>query len=138
MRKCNRGIAEIAVMEVAKVGVRTRSRAALDTTSSGTAKRRKVDAGELVKLSSPYNVQLPNRRRVVNIASDKNLVLPTTSSPESNSIGRRRTTSEEECSSPSSDHVQVSCCSSNGSSELAEDRIKFVDLVEVCQIKFSL
>lgn len=125
-------------MEVAKVGVRTRARAALDTTSSGTAKRRKVNAGELVKLSSPYNVQLPSRRRVVNTASDKNLVLPTTSSAESNIIGRRRTTLEEECSSSSSsDHCQVSCCSSNDSSGLAEDRIKFLDLVEVCLIKFS-
>lgn len=132
VRKCSRGIAEIAVMEVAQVGVRTRARAALDETSSGAAKRRKVSAGELVKLSSPCDAWLRGRGRSRAATASDNSVLPTTSSPESNSIGGRQDEVEEEedgeCLSPSSDHAQVSCCSSNGSSELAEHRIKFVDL----------
>ncbi|KAH7520159.1 hypothetical protein FEM48_Zijuj08G0114900 [Ziziphus jujuba var. spinosa] len=118
-------------MEVAQVGVRTRARAALAvaaTRSSGTAKRKKVNTGELVKFSSSY-VQLKSRRRV-EIASD-NLVIPATAESNIERTTTTTTTEEEQCSSPSSDHVQVSCCSSNGSSELAEDNnniIKFVDL----------
>lgn len=143
VRKCtSRGIAEIAVMEVAQVGVRTRARAALAmAASSVTEKRRKVTGstttttttkGELVKLSTSY-VELRSRKRVV-IASE-NLVIPATA--ESN-IGVRTAAEEvdERCASPSlSDRdVQASCCSSNGSSEIADGdnddqkRIEFVDL----------
>uniref|UniRef100_A0A2N9H7J1 Cyclin-dependent kinase inhibitor n=1 Tax=Fagus sylvatica TaxID=28930 RepID=A0A2N9H7J1_FAGSY len=98
VRKC-RGIAEIAVMEVAQVGVRTRARAALD--SSASAKRRKLNAEEL-RFSSPSSY------------------VPLEITPEK---------TEERCSSPSSDHVAISCCSSNGSSELAEEEnFNFADL----------
>ncbi|PON39811.1 Cyclin-dependent kinase inhibitor [Parasponia andersonii] len=139
VRKCSRGIAEIAVMEVAQVGVRTRARAtlAMAAASSGrAAKRRKISSnGELMKLSTTTTttasfVELRSRRRVV-IASTtaENLVLPPSSTKEE----------ERWCSSPSSiddDQVQASCCSSNGSSELAhhddddidQDRTKFLDL----------
>ncbi|XP_015890130.1 cyclin-dependent kinase inhibitor 1 isoform X2 [Ziziphus jujuba] len=106
VRKCNRGIADIAVMEVAQVGVRTRARAALAvaaTRSSGTAKRKKVNTGELVKFSSSY-VQLKSRRRV-EIASD-NLVIPATAESNIERTTTTTTTEEEQCSSPSSDHVQ--------------------------------
>lgn len=143
VRKCTgRGIAEIAVMEVShQVGVRTRSRAALAmAASSVTAKRRKVTGattGELVKLSTSY-VELRSRNRVV-IASE-NLVIPATAE---STIGVRTTTETteeaERCGSPSSSNrdVQASCCSSNGSSEIADhhdddndnqERIEFVDL----------
>ncbi|POO02783.1 Cyclin-dependent kinase inhibitor [Trema orientale] len=141
VRKCSRGIAEIAVMEVAQVGVRTRARAALAMAAASSrtaAKRRKVSSnGELMKLSTTTTtasfVELRSRRRVV-IASTtaENLVLPPSSTKEE----------ERWCSSPSSiddddDQVQASCCSSNGSSELAhhdddddidQDRTKFLDL----------
>lgn len=145
VRKCtSRGIAKIAVMEVAQVGVRTRARAALAmatkaavAASSVTEKRRKVTGstttkGELVKLSTSY-VELRSRKRVV-IASE-NLVIPATA--ESN-IGVRTAEEEveERCTSPnlSDRDVQASCCSSNGSSEIADGdnddqkRIEFVDL----------
>ncbi|GMN30080.1 hypothetical protein TIFTF001_002682 [Ficus carica] len=109
--------------------------------SSVTEKRRKVTGsttttkGELVKLSTSY-VELRSRKRVV-IASE-NLVIPATA--ESN-IGVRTEAEEveERCASPSSSDrdVQASCCSSNGSSEIADGdnddqkRIGFVDLEDV-------
>ncbi|KAF5451331.1 hypothetical protein F2P56_026447 [Juglans regia] len=112
MRKCRPGIADIAVMVVAQVGVRARARAAPASSATTTTKRRKLDAQELKfsQSSSSSFVQLRNRRSPV-------------ISPESTEEGR--------CSSPSSDHhVATSCCSSNGSSSLLpeEERIEFVDL----------
>ncbi|KAG2719825.1 hypothetical protein I3843_02G005100 [Carya illinoinensis] len=116
MRKSRSGIADIAVMEVAQVGVRARARVgpamvAAASSATTTAKRRKLDTQELKfsQSSSSSFVQLRNRRRLV-------------ISPESTEEGR--------CSSPSSDHVATSCCSSNGSSSLLpeEERIEFVDL----------
>nr|XP_023923471.1 cyclin-dependent kinase inhibitor 7-like [Quercus suber]POE96832.1 cyclin-dependent kinase inhibitor 3 [Quercus suber] len=114
VRKC-RGIAEIAVIEVAQVGVRTtRAReglassaaaaaaAAAATSTTTAAKRRKLNAGELNSpSSSPY--------------------VPLVITPAEN---------DERCSSPSSVHAATSCCSSNGSSSLAEEveNFKFVDL----------
>lgn len=113
VRKC-RGIPEIAVMEVAQVGVRTRARAALAmeaTSSDSPTKRRKLDAEELKFSSSSTSsyVQLKSRRRLEM---------------------RPDSTEERRCSSPSSDHATSSRCSSNGSSSLVpeEARIEFVDL----------
>ena len=113
VRKC-RGIAEIAVMEVAQVGVRTtRAREGLASSAAATAtttaaKRRKLNAGDLnsPSSSSPY--------------------VPLVITPAEN---------DERCSSPSSVHAATSCCSSNGSSSFAEEveNFKFVDL----QVHFS-
>ncbi|KAL5557030.1 hypothetical protein UlMin_039266 [Ulmus minor] len=92
--------------------------------SSRPVKRRKVENGEFVKLSNSY-VELRRRREVV--IESENLL-----NSGEDKVDCGRTIMEVECSSPSSDHVQASCCSSNGSSELdaEEDRIKFVDLEE--------
>ncbi|KAK9990602.1 hypothetical protein SO802_025587 [Lithocarpus litseifolius] len=107
VRKC-RGIAEIAVMEVAQVGVRTtRAREGLASTAAAATatatKRRKLNAGDLnsPSSSSPY--------------------VPLVITPAEN---------DKRCSSPSSFHAATSCCSSNGSSSLAEEEenFKFVDL----------
>lgn len=119
-------------MEVAQVaGVRTRARAlamaaaadramAPTADSSGTVKRRKVSGGEELKFSSSYE-QLRNRRGVV--------ISPENSVSEGSSGNSGRVVAEEnQCSSHSSDHVSASCCSSNGSSELGKERLKFVDL----------
>ncbi|KAA8547209.1 hypothetical protein F0562_003635 [Nyssa sinensis] len=121
MRNC-KGIGEIAVMEVAQTGVRTKARElAMAAASSGTAKRRKVDGGELS--FSPSLVQLRNRSRLV--------VMPeNTVSPETSENSRRRTVVNDRRWCPSSDHVKASCCSSSGSSELANERLKFLDLEE--------
>uniref|UniRef100_A0A5B7C4V0 Cyclin-dependent kinase inhibitor n=1 Tax=Davidia involucrata TaxID=16924 RepID=A0A5B7C4V0_DAVIN len=121
MRKC-KAIGEIAAMEVAQVGVRTRARAlATAAASSGTAKRRKVSDEELK--FSPSLVQLGSRRRVV-VGPEKSV------SPATSGNSGQPTVANYRCSSPSSDHVPASCCSSNGSSELAKERLKFVDLEE--------
>ncbi|CAK9166482.1 unnamed protein product [Ilex paraguariensis] len=126
VRKC-KAIGEIAVMEVAQVGVRiTRARAALAmaaaaTSSSGTAKRRKASSGKL-EFSASF-AQLRRRRRV--------LVTPENSaSPATSGNSRRQTTSNVRSASPTSDHILTSCCSSNGSGELTNERVKFVDLEE--------
>ncbi|KAG2724460.1 hypothetical protein I3760_01G018000 [Carya illinoinensis] len=114
-RKC-RGISDIAVMEVAQVGVRTRARASLAmsaaaASSATTTKRRKLRAEELKCSSSSSSssfVKLGRRRLAISTEA----------------------TEERRCSSPSSDHDATSCCSSNGSSLLLpeEERIEFVDL----------
>ena len=136
VRKCSRGIGDFAIMEVAQVGVTTRSRAALAMSSpavvsSRPGKRRKVENGEFVKLSNSY-VELRRRREVV--IESENLL-----NSGEDKVDCGRTIMEVECSSPSSDHVQASCCSSNGSSELdaEEDRIKFVDL-EVTKLNSAI
>ncbi|KAJ9670770.1 hypothetical protein PVL29_026976 [Vitis rotundifolia] len=125
IRKC-KGIGEVAVMEVGQVaGVRTRARAlamAAAADSSGTVKRRKVSGGGELKFASSYE-QLRNRRGLV--------ILPENSVSEAPSGNSGRVVAEEDqCSSPSSDHVSASCCSSNGSSELVKERLKFADLEE--------
>ncbi|KAF3974855.1 hypothetical protein ACB098_02G165400 [Castanea mollissima] len=112
VRKC-RGIAEIAVMEVAQVGVRTTrareglasSAAAAATATTTATKRRKLNAGDLNSPSS----------------SSSSPYVPLVITPAKN---------DERCSSPSSVHAATSCCSSNGSSSLAEEEenFKFVDL----------
>ncbi|XP_041004669.1 cyclin-dependent kinase inhibitor 7-like [Juglans microcarpa x Juglans regia] len=115
-RKC-RGISDIAVMEVAQVGVRTRARASLAmaaaaASSATTTKRRKLRAEELKCSSSSSSSSFEKLRR------RRRLAITT------------EATEERRFSSPSSDHDAASCCSSNGSSLLLpeEERIEFVDL----------
>ncbi|XP_042507343.1 cyclin-dependent kinase inhibitor 1-like [Macadamia integrifolia] len=125
MRKC-KGIGE-TVMEVAQVGVTTRARSSSlameaegtegTATSTGATKRRKVVSAELqfspscVQLSSPLPVITPER-----------------SVSPANSENSDQVITEERCSSPNSDHVQVSQCSSNGSTELVKESLRSVDL----------
>ncbi|KAI8029733.1 Cyclin-dependent kinase inhibitor 3 [Camellia lanceoleosa] len=120
MRNC-KGIVEIAVMEVAHVGARTRARALsmADAESSGTAKKRKVSGGEL-RFSSSL-VHLRSRRRV--LVTPENSVSPATSENS-----ERRSALNDRCSSPSSDTLPSSCCSSNASSDHGEERFEIVDL----------
>ncbi|GKU94727.1 hypothetical protein SLEP1_g8174 [Rubroshorea leprosula] len=106
VKKC-RAIAKIAVVEMAapaQVGVRTRARALAMATTEKTARKRKRKLNhcavtELELSSSSTYIQLRNRRIVVQ-----------------ESVDHRRLSS-------SSDQ-EVSCCSSNGSSE----RIELPDL----------
>ncbi|CAK9167136.1 unnamed protein product [Ilex paraguariensis] len=126
MKKCT-GIGEESVMNVGQIGVRlTRARAALAVasavTSSRTSKRRKVSSGKL-ELSSLL-AKLRRRRRV--------LVTPqnSTSPPTSGNSRRQMTSSNVLRQRTSSDHALASYCSSNGSSELANGIVKFVDLEE--------
>lgn len=112
--KC-RGIAEVAVIEMAQVGVTTRARAALAmgaaaTSAKRTPKRRKINNEGLKFSASSSFDPLKGRSRADVIQ------------PEA----------EERCSSPTSDELPVSCCSSNGSIGLGEKRIEFVDLEVNC------
>ncbi|KAK9284134.1 hypothetical protein L1049_023301 [Liquidambar formosana] len=124
MRKY-KGIGEVAVMEVAQVGVKTRARAlamaAATAASSGTTKRRKVSGGGELRFASSYVQQLRSSRRRVVIAAENSV------SPAVSGNHGRGMSPEDRCSSPSSDHVLVSCCSSNGSSERVEERLGFED-----------
>ncbi|KAI4327464.1 hypothetical protein L6164_019923 [Bauhinia variegata] len=116
-------------MEVARVGVRKRARSALAMASASsngiasTPKRRKIN-DEQLKFSSSSFVQLKSTS-------------PAVIKPESTSVPAAAE-AEERCSSPSSDEFPASCCSSNGSIELCEERIKFEDLeVESAQVETS-
>ncbi|XVE82775.1 hypothetical protein DITRI_Ditri16bG0032800 [Diplodiscus trichospermus] len=91
-RKC-RTIGEIAVMELADIGVRTRAMAATETVQK---KRRRLNDDEeaefKVTSSTSSYIQLRNRRILVD----------------------HRHRKENRCLSPNSDHDDdVSCCSSN-------------------------
>lgn len=104
-------------MEMAEVGVRTRARAAMTmgaaaTSAKRTPKRKKINDEELkFPASSSSLVQLKGRSRADVIQPEE----------------------EGRCSSPTSDELTaVSCCSSNGSSALDEERIEFVDLEVKC------
>ncbi|XP_057973161.1 cyclin-dependent kinase inhibitor 1-like isoform X2 [Malania oleifera] len=121
MRK-SKGIGEVAVMELAhEVGVRTRARAlAMAAASVEAAKRRRAVGGEL-RLSSSC-IHLRSRRRVVIKPETENSV----SLDASGSLGR--IVREDHRSSPSSERMLASCCSSNGSSELVKERVTGVDL----------
>ncbi|KAH7846457.1 hypothetical protein Vadar_014248 [Vaccinium darrowii] len=113
MRKFN-GIGEVAAMEMAHVGVRTRARA---LAMAASATRSKIGRREL-KLS-PSLMQLRSRRRP--IVTPRNSVSPLNSGPP-------QMVSDDRCSSLISDNVTTSCCSSNASSEFTdEERCKVVD-----------
>lgn len=91
-------------MEVARVA-----------TSATAKKKRKVNTnGESVELPSSY-AQLKKPRRLVVSGASK--------------IAAAEGVREADEDVSTSDHVETSCCSSNGSSELVHDGdIKFVDL----------
>ncbi|XP_058187349.1 cyclin-dependent kinase inhibitor 1-like [Rhododendron vialii] len=108
MRKCG-GIAEVAAVEMARVGVRTRARA-LAMAISAAANRRKIGGG--VSKHSPSLVQLRIRRRP--IATPLN-------------SGTQTSSDDHRSSGPRSDHVTTSCCSSNASSEVVTESFKIVD-----------
>lgn len=131
MRKY-KGNGEVAVMEVSPVGVRTRARAlgmGTAAASSGTTprgrRRRKVGnvggSGKL-RFASSYVQLRSSRRRVLNRPG--NSVSPA-------GKNHRRISPVDRCSSPSSDYVTTSCCSSNGSNRRINERMKFVDPEDV-------
>lgn len=110
MRKC-KGVGEVAVMEVAQVGVRTRARSmamAMAAENSRGEKRRKVRASAELSISS-------------------SLAQLRAAAPE-NSVSQAA--SSDQCNvSCGSVHATSSCCSSNGSTEVPKDRtLKLVDL----------
>ncbi|XP_031254417.1 cyclin-dependent kinase inhibitor 7-like isoform X2 [Pistacia vera] len=107
VRKRIAEVAEIAVLEVAQVGVITAPAAeAMASATSTLAKKRKLNNEDLTLSSSC--IDLTNRK--ITISS--------------------KTASESQCSSPNldHDHVSSSCCSSNGSSEEVNERTNFADL----------
>ncbi|KAI9113475.1 hypothetical protein K1719_015402 [Acacia pycnantha] len=117
VRECRRIAEVVAVMEMAQVGVTTRARAALAMggASAATAsaerkpKRRRINKNEQLKFSASSSlVQINGRSR-----PDNDVIQPE---------------ADERCSTPSSYELPSSCCSSNGSIGLDEERIKFVDL----------
>ncbi|KAF7809820.1 cyclin-dependent kinase inhibitor 7-like [Senna tora] len=124
MSKC-RGIADLAVMEMAQVGVTTRARAALamgatatNSSAERSSKKRKInnDEGLKVSPSSSSFVQIKGR-------SHDDVIQPEL---------------EDRCYSLTSDQLPASCCSSNGSIGLDEERIEFVDLeVDSAQVETS-
>ncbi|KAG6664563.1 hypothetical protein CIPAW_02G101500 [Carya illinoinensis] len=106
-RKC-RGISNIAVMEVAQVGMTTRARTSLamvveDVSSTTTTKRRKLHAEQLKCSSSSSSSSssllfVKLRWRCLTISMEA--------------------MEEHYYSSPNSDHDATLCCLSNGSSLL--------------------
>lgn len=112
VRKCRR-IAEInAVMEMAQVGVSTRAPAALPmgaASSSARTKRRKINDNQQLKFSASSFVEINGRNQAV-------IQPETTLRPDAR------------CTSPTTDEFPESCCSSNGSTGLREERIDFLDL----------
>ncbi|XP_024975411.1 cyclin-dependent kinase inhibitor 7-like isoform X2 [Cynara cardunculus var. scolymus] len=102
IRKCSNGVGEVVVVDSDQVGMRTRAVAAEE--EEGAEKRRKVGNGEL-RLPLPTLVQ---------ITTAGEIRYPCTAS----------------AASRSSDHVPVSCCSRNGSTEERQ----FTDLEEIVEI----
>ncbi|KAH1267125.1 Cyclin-dependent kinase inhibitor 7 [Glycine max] len=106
-----------------QVGVRTRARAALAmeaaTASSAqpSSKRKKIyDTNHVAKLSKTPRT------------SSSSFFIPATVTE----------IVQERCLSPTSSEIPASCCSSNGSIGLDEDRIKLLDLeVESAQVETS-
>ncbi|XP_048135986.1 cyclin-dependent kinase inhibitor 7-like [Rhodamnia argentea] len=142
MVRKRRGNAELEVMDIAGVGVRTRARASLAAASSVpavakvsalAAKRRRVGAREEEEeeeeekeLKSSCGSP-PCDRLLVRSGGRERHSGGTT--PE-NSL-RPAPATGDRCLSPSShDFASVSCCSSNGSSEVEKEMINFVDLEE--------
>lgn len=127
MRKCSRGIGEVAVMEVTQVvGVRTRARAlALAAASSGEAahdagqKRRKVEGGEFhvsyLQLRSRSLILTPgkNKRGVAAAAASDTPATSRSSAAPGNSGA------DGQCGAGGGgEWDRVSRCSSNTSSEV--------------------
>ncbi|KAJ4966637.1 hypothetical protein NE237_018486 [Protea cynaroides] len=133
MREC-KGIGE-TMMEVTQVGVTTRARTlamatAATATTTGATKRRKVGSGELQFSSSCVQLRSP----LVHVITPDNLVSPAISGNSDQVI------TEDRCSSPNSDQVQASRCSSNGSTEFVNENLRSVDLEgegDCCHIENS-
>ncbi|XP_027361415.1 cyclin-dependent kinase inhibitor 7-like [Abrus precatorius] len=107
-------------MEIAQVGVRTRARPALSMEADSSAAR------------------TPKRRRVNKSKQEPKISTPAKSPRRSSSVVKPETETAERCLSPTSDEIPASCCSSNGSVELDEERIKLLDLeVESAQVEMS-
>ncbi|KVH92532.1 cyclin-dependent kinase inhibitor 7-like [Cynara cardunculus var. scolymus] len=134
-RKCSKGCSgggEVAVMEVVQAGVRTRGRAmAVEEAAdnSGSAKRRKVDNGEL-RLSSSKSERIKAREDILTVSK-----IFGDSAPEKDDLS-------DPCAdarSLSSGDVPASCCSSNGS---ITEKLKCADLEEraeiVTTVRFNL
>lgn len=106
------GLTDIALKEVAHVGIRTRTRARAEeamaaAANSTLAKRRKINSEEVENISSC----IQPRNRTINNSAET-------------------VSSEYRCSSTGlelfdHDRASTSCCSSHGSSD---ERIEFVDL----------
>lgn len=132
-RTCREIHSSIESMEIAQVGVRTRARAALAmgaaSSAARTPKKRKINnRNEEPKFSTASSqfVQLKSRSRRRSAAVDK---------PETTATVLPAPEPEEHSTGPISDEFPASCCSSNGSVGLDEERmIKSVDL-EVREIE---
>ncbi|XP_054792216.1 cyclin-dependent kinase inhibitor 7-like [Prosopis cineraria] len=127
-RKCPKVAHLNAVMEMARVGMITGSRAALAVgaaaSSAMTRKRRKLSSDEQLKFSAGSSFLQPNSRGPVVTPSETTLLPPAES--------------EARCSSLHTNEFQDSCCSSNGSTEQDEGSISFLDLeVESAQVETS-
>lgn len=131
-RKCSKscsGGGEVAVMEVAQTGVRTRGRAmaaeeAAD--NSGSAKRRKVGNGEL-RLSSSKSARIKahDGEDIFNISRNFG-------------DSAEKDDSSDPCAdvrSLSSGDIPASCCSSNGS---ITEKMKCPDLEERAEIETTV
>ncbi|ESW28805.1 hypothetical protein PHAVU_002G019500 [Phaseolus vulgaris] len=109
----------------AHVGVRTRARAALamepDTSARPTPKRKTITR---TNQDPPKSSKSPR-------TTSSSLLKPPTLLPQQPEINQR-------CLSPTSTEIPASCCSSNGSTSLDEDKIKLLDLeVESAQVETS-
>ncbi|KAK6152724.1 hypothetical protein DH2020_012363 [Rehmannia glutinosa] len=87
--------------------------------AAATGRKRKVSLGE--SQLSTSSVQLKTRR--LSVATPENSASPASSGNST-------------CETDGPDHVLASCCSSNGSSELAEGSSKFVDLEDEVNVEF--
>ncbi|KAF7847817.1 hypothetical protein BT93_L2546 [Corymbia citriodora subsp. variegata] len=154
VRKC-RGSAEVAVMDVPGVGVTTRARdhlaaaapapvPAVSKAPARAAKRKRVGAAprhgdeeaaeEEEMRSSCGSPPRDDRRPLVRRGSYERSSRAATTTPAENSLRpapAAPAATGDRCLSPSScDLASVSCCSSNGSSEVERETIDFVDLEE--------
>ncbi|MQL84877.1 hypothetical protein Taro_017396 [Colocasia esculenta] len=129
MRKCGRGIGEVAVMEVAEVaGVRTRARALALAAAAGGAsgeagrdarqKRRKVEGGEF----HVSYLQLRSRNLILTPAKNKKAAAAASDAPAASRCSEMAGNSGADgpCGSSCGDGEcdRVSRCSSNASSEV--------------------
>ena len=114
----------------AQVGVRTRAQAALamEAVSSAepSSKRKKISN------STNQEPKLSKTPRTSSSSAVKPATVTEMVQPVSPEMVQQR------CLSPTSSEIPASCCSSNGSIGLDEDRIKLLDLEVIDTIKHSL
>ncbi|KAK7331086.1 hypothetical protein VNO77_25299 [Canavalia gladiata] len=111
-------------MEMAQLGVKTSARAALAIRAATSPRKRRK-----IAINNNVNTALGLKFSPSSFVQLKSLSRSAASQPPA----------EERCSSTASDESPASCCSSNGSFELDENRIiKFSDLeVESAQVETS-